>query len=500
MNTTTTEMSDAGPVNPGFYSTFVASTSDSNVSNVDSQAQSNSSNENVSNDHGIDSTIQQLSWQLLKNIQKTEGPEDFGRQLVNQWKQIVKADQVFAVCKRPHSQSKVIAVSGLPCFDSNSVEVQQVEQIANSMTQSSDPANWPNQEPSNDANKLLETLTRTNGFQSVEVSPLVETNGKNIGHVITFWKSISIQRQTSRRLAEELFPTLANQLALLLKVEGSPFTRFIRQSWKHLVGHKKVFWLILIGLVTAAMAMPLDYRVSCQSTLEPTSKRYVSSPFEGKLKQSLVEPGQEVTEGQILALIDGDEFRLELAAAQAELEREKERNQAALQEGRVSDARIAKLEMQKLRHDIARFQRKIESLEVKSPVTGLVVSGDLEQSIGAPLEQGQTLFEIGPIDKLNIEIEIPEAEFRFIKPGQTVEVRFHAFPLQSFQGTIASIHPRAEIRDDNVVFVAKAEIANVDGILRPGMKGNAIVSAGSGTLGWNLFHHPINRFRSSMGW
>ena len=109
------------------------------------------------------------------------------------------------------------------------------------------------------------------------------------------------------------------------------------------------------------------------------------------------------------------------------------------------------------------------------------------------------MFEIGPIDELKIEIEIPENERRFIRKDQKVSVRFHAYPLEHFDGVIETIYPRAEAKDNTVVFLATAKIKNLDGILRPGMKGKATINTGSSYLGWNLFHQPVESLRSFIG-
>ena len=109
------------------------------------------------------------------------------------------------------------------------------------------------------------------------------------------------------------------------------------------------------------------------------------------------------------------------------------------------------------------------------------------------------MFEIGPLDQLKIEIEIPESERRFVQIGQPVRVRFHAFPLMRFDGQIESIFPRAESRENQVVFVATANVQNEQGILRPGMKGKTMVDTGPSLVGWNILHRPIESFRSWIG-
>ena len=75
-----------------------------------------------------------------------------------------------------------------------------------------------------------------------------------------------------------------------------------------------------------------------------------------------------------------------------------------------------------------------------------------------------------------------------------------AMPSQPIEATIKKIHPRAELRQHDNVFVAEAEVDNSERHLRPGMRGYAKVSTGSRALGWTLFHKPVAHLTGWLGW
>ena len=62
------------------------------------------------------------------------------------------------------------------------------------------------------------------------------------------------------------------------------------------------------------------------------------------------------------------------------------------------------------------------------------------------------------------------------------------------------IHPRAELRDDENVFVAEVQLANADGSLRPGMRGTARVESERRPLGWILLRRPVGALIAWLGW
>ena len=97
-------------------------------------------------------------------------------------------------------------------------------------------------------------------------------------------------------------------------------------------------------------------------------------------------------------------------------------------------------------------------------------------------------------------MRIPEAEIQYVKQGMQVKLELTAFPFEPFRGNIIRIHPRAEVIEDESVFVAEISIDNPSGNLRPGMKGRAKIIGERYPLGWNLFHGAWETFRMWLIW
>jgi multidrug efflux pump subunit AcrA (membrane-fusion protein) len=113
---------------------------------------------------------------------------------------------------------------------------------------------------------------------------------------------------------------------------------------------------------------------------------------------------------------------------------------------------------------------------------------------------GQNLFEIGPLDRLLIEVLVPESDIRFVAAEQSVQIKFAAYPFRTWEGTITRVHPRSEVIEQQNVFVAEVEIENRAGELQPGMKGTAKVRRGWAPLGWLLFRGAWDDFRYWWVW
>ena len=70
-----------------------------------------------------------------------------------------------------------------------------------------------------------------------------------------------------------------------------------------------------------------------------------------------------------------------------------------------------------------------------------------------------------------------EADYARIKEGEKVTVTLNAYPDQTFTGKIATTDAR--LSDTNRMIMVRAEIANSDMKLVPGMYANVLVDVGA---------------------
>ncbi len=274
-----------------------------------------------------------------------------------------------------------------------------------------------------------------------------------------------------------------------------------RPSPVKLISQKPSFWsrtknlVILTAVALAALVLPVPYDVGCDCELQPVTRRFVAAPFEGTLERALVEVGDTVAEGQLLARMDGKEVRWELAGNAAEYERAAKERDAHLADQKFGEAQLAKLQMERLGLTTRLLEHRSENLEIRSPIDGIVVSGELKRAEGVRLSLGQSLFEIAPLDRMIVEVEIPESEIAHVPANSEAVIRLEAFPDRRLVGSLKRICPRAELRNKQQVFIGEIELPNDDGQLRPGMRGRLHLAAGQATLGWRLFHRAWNKWR-----
>ena len=222
-------------------------------------------------------------------------------------------------------------------------------------------------------------------------------------------------------------------------------------------------WLLNFAIPAIALAIllliPFPLKVKTNCTVQPKKRRYVAAPYEGRLEQVFVEPGDLVNEGDVLARMDAREIRWELGVVRADYSRARKEWDAAMAPGTrdTSAAQIASFEMERLDLKRKLLEEREANLDIKSPTDGVVISGDPKKLEGARLTMGQTLAEVGPIEDNVFELEIPDEDITHVSVGSEVRIKLDSLPGETLRGRLSLIHPRAEQRADRNIFVGDVE-------------------------------------------
>jgi multidrug efflux pump subunit AcrA (membrane-fusion protein) len=248
------------------------------------------------------------------------------------------------------------------------------------------------------------------------------------------------------------------------------------------------------------MLIPVPYKIRCRFRVEPVVRQFCVAPYDGLLETTLVEPGDMVARGSLLARMDAREIRLQLAGLAADTHRAAKERDAHRARHEVADALMAELKIRQLESQAKLLGHREANLEVNSPIDGIVLSGSLDRRENFPVTTGQVLYEIAPLDPLRLELAVPSDEIAHVRPGMTVEARFDGVSGKPIRGEVGRIQPRCTIRDSENIVVAEVQVPNRDGLIRPGMQGFAKIIGQERSLAWILFHRPVEHAVSSWRW
>ncbi|MCU7842522.1 MAG: HlyD family efflux transporter periplasmic adaptor subunit [Candidatus Thiodiazotropha sp. (ex Monitilora ramsayi)] len=268
----------------------------------------------------------------------------------------------------------------------------------------------------------------------------------------------------------------------------------------------RTLWLKVSLLLAAVMIALLgwidgDYRINADAALEGRVQRMVIAPYDGYLKQSHVKAGDLVDEGTVLCELDDRDLRLERAKWETQLAKlEKEQREAMASHERARVA-ILQAQRQEAQAELDLVQKKVARSRIVAPLSGVVVSGDLSQSLGAPLKRGDVLFQVAPLDSYRVMLQVDELDIGDVQPGQDGRLILTGFPHRMHAFQVKRVLPLSTAEEGRHLFTLEAELAETVEGLRPGMQGMAKIDAGERSLLWLATHRLVDWLRLQLwGW
>jgi hypothetical protein len=258
--------------------------------------------------------------------------------------------------------------------------------------------------------------------------------------------------------------------------------------------------VFLLALFLALSAWwTTDHRVSARTVVEGSTQLSAVAPFEGFIAQAMVRAGDTVRKGQPLARLDDRDLRLEHSRWTAEREQLIRRWQVSQALGDRAAMGVLAAQIRQAEAQRALADERIVRAVLTAPFDGVVVSGDLSQQIGSPVETGKLLFEIAPLHGYRVMLEVDDRDIARLALRQSGELVLSGLPGLALPIEVRRITPVAVQRDGRNVFAVEASITQpAPAGLRPGMEGIGKVTVGQRSLLWIWTHGLIDWLRLSL--
>jgi HlyD family secretion protein len=277
--------------------------------------------------------------------------------------------------------------------------------------------------------------------------------------------------------------------------------------------------------------------VVARGKIEPLSKVEVKSKANGIIKALLVDVGEKVTAGQILAELDKEDLQAQVREATSSLEAEEANLQAAIAseakariEAEYPELEFARRDYERARglfsekiasqqslddadraHELAKNRKQLmeatvrtcaaqvlqararvgaakaaldragESLRystIRAPISGIVLTrptevGDAVSSILNMGSAASLIMTLGDVSSVYIKGEVDEADIGKAECGQHVRTKVESYPSESFEGVVKRISPMGREQNNVTTFEVRVTISNPEGKLRANMTANA---------------------------
>ena len=230
-------------------------------------------------------------------------------------------------------------------------------------------------------------------------------------------------------------------------------------------------------LVTAIEIKPqiFNHTIEIQANIKTRQNLQLFPEFGGRLNQILVEEGQEVKRGTLLAVIDDaglqdqlDQMKLQLYLAKTTFERTQ----------RLWDQKIgsemmyleAKTRFQSQQKQVAQMRNQLSKTRIYAPFSGVI--DEIIARKGSALTPGMTpIMRIVNLDNMYVESDVPENYLANITKGSFAKVSIPV--LNETQNTLVR-QTGNFIQPNNRTFRVEAPIKNPTGMIKPNL--NARIS------------------------
>ena len=228
-------------------------------------------------------------------------------------------------------------------------------------------------------------------------------------------------------------------------------------------------------------------------TIEPIRTVEVKSKAGGEILEMLVDVGDEVGPGTLLARVDPRDVQNRYNQAEADLEVAKasmtnaraqfERNQQLLDAGVITQQEFessnlqyanaqASLTRAQTNFDLAELQ--LNDVTIRAPLAGTILTRNVEegsviQSASGNVSGGTALFTMAALASMRVRTLVDETDMGDLKAGMTATVTVEAYPDQTFRGVIEKIEPQAVVQQNVTMFPVIVTLDNAQGLLKSGM-------------------------------
>jgi len=346
-----------------------------------------------------------------------------------------------------------------------------------------------------------EELARVHGAGATLTVPLA-ANNRVVG-------AITLERSAERPFEAdtvELCEAVAGLAGPMLDVHRREdqwflvrFAWWLRDMFRRLFGPRHPGFKLGALLVVAALVVLIlakgDYRVTADTVLEPLVQQAAVAPFNSYVREAAVRAGDLVKRNDLLVVLEDRELKLErLKWASQEEELNKQLRQA-MAEHNPAQTQILGAQLDQIRAQLARVQDQLARTRVTAPFDGMVTTGDLTQSLGAPVERGAVLYEIAPLSAFRIILHVDERDVANVSVGQHGDLLLSAFPHQPMAFVVEKITPVSTAKEGRNFFRVEAKLNRDEGQLRPGMEGVGKIEIDQRRYVWIWTHETWTALR-----
>lgn len=215
---------------------------------------------------------------------------------------------------------------------------------------------------------------------------------------------------------------------------------------------------------------PIRNIINLPGTIEPWNRLELVSKISGEIEEILVEEGDSVRRGEVIARVEADDYRIALQRAEAAYELARsdfERDQTVYAKGAIPTAELdaRRTSMQTAKADLDNARLMLERCTITAPIDGVIRR--LDAKVGLYLGIGDPIGRILQLDRVKAVIGIPESDINAVRRLDQIAVTIQALENREIVGHkhFVSSSPETEA----LLYRLELELDNPEHQILPGM-------------------------------
>jgi biotin carboxyl carrier protein len=255
---------------------------------------------------------------------------------------------------------------------------------------------------------------------------------------------------------------------------------------------RKLAILALAALAVFFTYATSDYRVTAPATLEGAVRRSLAAPFDGYIATAEARAGDVARANSVLATLDDQDLRIERLKWASQYAQYVKQHQEAVANRERAKAQITEALYEQARAQATLLDEQMARAAIRAPFDGIVVKGDLSQSLGGAVKRGDVLFELTPLDSYRVIVEVDESEITDVAPGKKGTLVLGSISDEVFPFTVRNVTPVTVAKEGRNYFRVEGILDQATERLRPGMQGVGKIEVEPRKVIWIWTHRLVN--------
>lgn len=257
---------------------------------------------------------------------------------------------------------------------------------------------------------------------------------------------------------------------------------------------------LIVGVAIVALTRDVPFRVGGRAEIAPRIERYAFPRVDGVIDKVLVQEGDSVKRGEVVAVLDPTDIDYRIREAERLIESYTAEMEilgslGAEDPAKLAERRLVGIKRRRARLNLEYLKWERTFLDIVSPSEGTVLTDNVRALVGKKFSAGEPFCRIAPSRLMAVEIFVRQSDVGYVRKGQDARMFFDFDPTKGYRLRVTRVSPSAAGKEGiGNVFIIEGDFIDEPPHLRPGMSGIAHILVDERSLWFVLTRRLVTKW------